>query len=190
MVGASEKTLSLDTAPTNRDYCGDSEARNLFIQIIDKNFMKKNGEDAQVLRTKVRNAKGKRPSAAKTELFLTGDEVDYGILWLTDYSDEYCVVNPKLVVTEDDRIVLLWEKFRYATAYNNEKFIDSYYMILSASGEVLKDATSMGGIRLTENESPVYRNNKVYFTTLDSDNKRIILNELYLGKTICLTKKN
>ena len=37
LVGASEKTLSYDVAPTNIDYLGHSEARNLFIQIFDKN---------------------------------------------------------------------------------------------------------------------------------------------------------
>ena len=187
LAGASEKTLSLDTAPTSRMYCGYSEARNLFIQIINKNFMYTTGQDAQVLKTQVRRATGKRPVSANTSLFLSGNETDYGILWLTDYSDEYCAVNPKLVVTDDNRIVLLWEKFRYETKDESERFIDSYYMILSNNGEVLQKELSLGGIRLTEHEAPVYRNNKVYFTTLDSVNKRLVLNVLYLGEKINLT---
>jgi len=187
LAAASEKTLSLDTAPTNRNYCGDSEARNLFIQIIKKNFMYTSGENAQLLKTETRRATGKRPASAQTKLFLNGNEADYGVLWLTDYSDEYCVVNPKLVVTEDGRIVLLWEKFKYETKDAAEHFIDSYYMILSGNGEILQEEISLGGIRLTENEAPVYRNNKVYFTTLDPEKNWIVLNELCLGETIYLT---
>lgn len=187
LAAASEKTLSLDTAPTNRDYCGDSEARNLFIQIVNKNFMYTSGENAQLLKTEVRKATDRRPASAETKLFLSGNEADYGILWLTDYSDEYCVVNPKLVVTDDEHIVLLWEKFKYETTDAAEHFVDSYYMVLSKNGEILQNEISLGGIRLTENEAPVYRNNKVYFSTLDREKNLLVLNELCLGETIYLT---
>lgn len=187
LAGASEKTLSIDTAPTNRYYCGDSEARNLFIQILDKNFMYKNGANAQLLKTEARKVTGNQPESAETKLFLSGDETDYGVLWLTNYTDEYCVVNPKLVVTDDERIVLLWEKFKYGTEDTSEQFIDSYYMILSKNGEILQNEVSLGGIRLTENEAPVYRNNKVYFSTLDPIKSRLVLNVLCLGETIHLT---
>ncbi|NLK75680.1 MAG: hypothetical protein GX288_10400 [Clostridiales bacterium] len=188
LAGASEKTLSLEPAPTSRNYCGYSEARNLFIQILDKNFMYLSGEDAHVLKTEVRKATGTRPASAKTNLYLEGNEINYGVLWLTDYSHEYCVVNPKLVTTEDDRIVLLWEKFKYGDDYEWESYIDSYYMILSKDGEVIQDETSLRGTRLTEHEAPVYRDNKVYFSTLDGYNDTLVLNILYLGETITLTE--
>ena len=187
LAGASEKTLSVEPAPTSHYYCGDSEARNLFIQILNKNFIYTTREDAQVLKTDIREATGSKPTYAKTKLYLDGNEKDYGVLWLTDYSDEYCVVNPKLVTTDDDRIVLLWEKFKYENKDDYDRFIDSYYMILSNDGELLQEETSLRGIRLTENETPVYRDNKVYFTTMDGDSKQLVLNELYLGEIINLT---
>lgn len=186
-AGASEKTLSLEPAKTNRDYCGDSEARNLFIQILKKDFMYNSGQDAHVLQTEVRKATGSKPLTALTSLYLKGNVEDYGILWLTDYTDEYGVINPKLVTTEDDRIVLLWEKFKYETEKEKDKFIESYYIILSKNGEVLKEATPLHGIRLTQYESPVYRDNIVYFSTLDNENKKLVLNRLYLEETIQLT---
>lgn len=39
LCGSSEKTLSYDNAPTNKEYCGHSEARNLFVQVLKRIFI-------------------------------------------------------------------------------------------------------------------------------------------------------
>ncbi|HHU73282.1 MAG TPA: hypothetical protein GXZ28_01460 [Clostridiales bacterium] len=190
LAAASEKTLSLEPASTSRSYCGHSEARNLFIQIIHKNFPNLNRDNTQILKTDVRTTTGKAPSDALTPLYLSGYEKDYGVLWLTDYSDEYCVVNPKLIATDDDRIILMWEKFKYAGDYQSEKYVDTYYMILSSDGSILQEAIPLHGIRLTAHETPVYRDQKVYWTTTNGYDAQLELHILHLGETDTLKNIN
>jgi hypothetical protein len=190
LAATSEKTLSLDTNPTNREYCGDSEARNLFIQIFKKDFWNYSGQDCQLLNTEVRSAQGTAPSNPLTRTFLSGTEKDYGVLWLTDYTKEYCAVNPKLIVTEDDRIILMWEKFRYATEEEEENYVATYYMVLSASGKVLQEATQMRDARLTSDEAPVYKDNRIYWVGSDGVSKNLTRYCLSVGETVPVTDMN
>ncbi len=75
---------------------------------------------------------------------------DYGVRWLTDYTDTD-VVAPQ-VVEANDRIVILWSTKD-----------DSFYMTLSPSGDILTPATSLGGLPLNSYERPVYYNGAVYW---------------------------
>lgn len=182
LVASSEKTLSRDVAPTNREYTGSSKARNLFVQFLKKDYMNLDKSRRYLLEGETRTATGTVTSNPKTNLYLSSDAKDYGVIWLTDYERDYAVVNPKLITTEDERIVLMWEKFQYSDSYADEEFIDSYYMILSSDGKVLQDAISMDKARLTANEDAVYSNNKIYWTTLDGSNSSAVLHELVLGE--------
>lgn len=76
---------------------------------------------------------------------------DYGVHWLTNYTDTN-VIAPQVVVA-NDHIVILW-------ATEN----DTFYMVLSANGDILTPATSLGGIPLNSFERPVYHNGAVYWT--------------------------
>ena len=75
---------------------------------------------------------------------------DYGVHWLTNYTDTD-VIAPQ-VVEADDKLVILW-----STA--NE----SFYMILSASGEVITPTTSLGGLALNSFERPIYHNGAIFW---------------------------
>lgn len=98
---------------------------------------------------------------------------DTGIQWLTNYKNA-SVVACNLVVMEKDRILILWEK----ETGNN---IESYYMVLSASGKILQKATKIGNILLNECEEIKYRNGCVYWTTADGT-KRATVYKLDIGK--------
>lgn len=186
LVGSSEKTLSLEVAPTNKEYCGHSEARNLFLQILKKDFNLYEDSDCYAVSGTTRKATGSKPTNAKTNLFLDENTVDYGVIWLTDYSDEYYCASPKVVVTEDDEIVVLWEKLQYS----DDSIIDSYIMILASDGTVIQEATSLGGVRLDSDEDVLYRGGTLVWTTNPSDDMSTSLqvHSLKLGSYVTQKK--
>ena len=166
--GSSERTLSRAPAPTGGEYYGHSEARDLFIQFLKKDFYNYQGMDQYVTRENPRYITGTRPGSSKTDLYLKGNETDYGVIWLTEYEDDYYVNNPKMVVTDDNRVVVMWEKLSYATHTGA-----SYYAILDEQGKVYQDTLEMIGVRLAGNIDPVYRNGKIYWTTSDETGAHI-----------------
>jgi len=78
---------------------------------------------------------------------------DYGVRWLTNYNDRD-VITPQ-VVEADDKIVILW-------ATN----ADTFYMVLSASGDVMTPATSLNGQPINSYEKPIYYNGIVYWASV------------------------
>jgi len=138
LVASSERTLSLDVAPTNKTYCGHSESRDLFIQYLRKPIQSFAGElDFRSFTSggSSRIATGTPPAEPLTRLFLDADTKDFCVRWLTDYEDDYFAGNPKVITTSDDRVVVMWEKMKYqpdVTLDYADLFIESYYMILSA----------------------------------------------------------
>jgi len=94
---------------------------------------------------------------------------DKGIKWLTNYGGSYEVQNPQVAATDDDRVIVLWEKFDKSSY----QFVQSYYMIISANGKVLQKATPMSKIRLNSCEEPLYLNGAIYWVTADNGKTRI-----------------
>lgn len=182
LAASSEETLSRDVAPTNTSYAGYSEARNLFIQIFKKDFDKRSGADCFAVAGNVRVAQGTPIPNPLTQMWLPEDAVDYGVIWLTDYEDSYYCASPKMVVTNDDRIVLLWEKYAYhSSAWYGDEFVDSYIMILKNDGTILQNATSLNGKRLDANEDILYKDNCLYWaTSVENEWSKIQVNRLYL----------
>lgn len=162
--GSSEKTLSLDTAPTNQQYCGHSEARNLFIQILKKDFYQYNGAEAYLVAGEARTPVGTKPANVATELRLNGTERDYGVIWLTDYADDCYVANPKVTAISGNRFVLMWEKRSYNALSGN---VESYYQVFTEDGKALCQPQLLKNCQMAGNVDPVYQNGKIYWVTKD-----------------------
>ncbi len=160
LCAASERTLSLDTAPTKEMYCSYSEARDLFVQILKKDYYGYDANEAYYVAGETRTATGKRPQTAETDFFLSAGTTDYGVIWLTDYEDTFFAASPKILIIEDNRLLIMWEKRECETYVLSETF----YMILNEDGTVEKEATSIGRISLPANADLVYSNNTVYWT--------------------------
>lgn len=160
LCGSSERTLSLANAPTNQSYCGHSEARDLFIQILKKDFYNYSGKECYLVSGETRGATGTKPTNSLSELRLTGNEVDYGVIWLTDYDDSYYVANPKVLSTPDNKIVVMWEKLSYSTNTGT-----TYFAVLNEDGTVYQDTLEIPGVRLVGNIDPVYKDGKIYWAT-------------------------
>lgn len=145
LAGASVKALGGDA---------ETQKQNLFVQI----FKPSSGEISKDMFVGGSDRKGETAiSMFDTE---TTDVTDYGVIWLTDYTDKD-VAAPQIVTT-DDRIVLFWNEYD-----GSEK---SYYMILSESGGVVKKKTSLGEICLNSFEKPLYYDGKIYWAYAKSGN--------------------
>ena len=123
--------------------------------------------------------------------YCLGESVtDTGVKWLTNYTG-YDVENPQVVYTDDDRIVILWEKVK------NTSNVTTYYMILSSNGKVLQKATKIKGVRLNTNEEPIYKDGYVFWSTAGKENytvdnklriHRLNLNTMTFDKTTLKVK--
>jgi hypothetical protein len=153
LVGASAKSIS-EAAKT--------EKQNLFIQIFDP-LAEQLSASAFV---------GGTARSGATSFDINDNEnapltkvTDYGVIWLTNYTDKH-VIAPQVVVA-DDRIVILW------TAENSKSTPESFYMVLSARGDVITPATSLGSMKLNSYEMPIYHNGLVYWAYTHNGKLRV-----------------
>lgn len=150
LVGASAKSISESAK---------EEKQNLFVQIFDplstevSSSMFVGGTTRSGAMSFDINDNKNKPHTSVT---------DYGVHWLTNYSD-MDVVAPQVIVV-DDKIVIMWSTYdgKYETVD------DTFYMILSASGEVLIPATSLGAVPLNSFEQPMYYNGAVYWVAVSN----------------------
>lgn len=97
---------------------------------------------------------------------------DYGVHWLTNYTDKN-VVAPQMVVC-DDKVVLLWSTDEYDDS--------AYYMILSNTGEVLVPVTKIPGVYLNSYEDPICYNGEIYWAYSYGEAIRVVkLGEILKG---------
>lgn len=140
----------------------ENQNRNVFVQLLDKSDL------SSLLSASTR--KGTVNGTATTNT---------GIKWLTNYSSKYTASAVSIVATDDDRVIVFWEKRSASTSY----FINSYYMVLSASGTTLQKATPLYR-RLNVYESPVYRDGCVYWTTAPGSGKKATTYKMDVTKLV------
>ncbi len=181
--GSIEKTLS-------RQY-GDSinEPWNIFAQKYKKDMHNETSPQAIQVFTQEeeRVTVGTQPpeSIRHGNLYLNGNEVDYGIKWLTDLESSI-VINLKAVKADNENIILLWEELPYSSTNGGSNTIDSkvgsnYYMIIDKDANILTPRTKINkDVSLTTEEKYVYRDNKVYWTSCTGWNTQITVNVLNL----------
>lgn len=163
LCGSSERTLSRACAPTGGKYLGHSEARDLFVQILKKDYEKFSGAGMYYAPGVTRKVTGKRPVGALTDLYLSGNEVDYGVIWLTKLSSNMYVNNPKIVALSGSNFAVLWEELDYNTRAGS-----TYCMVLDENGKTVISKTKLSDTaRLTGNSDPAYIDGSIYWVTSD-----------------------
>lgn len=181
--GSSERTLSLALAPT-QSYCGNNEARDLFVQILKKDYYSiYDSEEAKYLvKGEVRKATGTRPAEGTTEnsLYLDEDEVDYGVIWLTNYDDEHYAANPHVISIGNGKTVILWEKLSYSYSSDAE----TYFAVINEDGTYAHNPKLLRNISLAGNIPPVYRNGKIYWVTAEDGKGHISVLTIYDEETV------
>lgn len=104
---------------------------------------------------------------------------DTGIKWLTNYTDGSYATNSNMAVIDKDRIVVMWER------YKDYEFVDSYYMILSSTGKILKNTTSLNKARLSGNEEVTYYKGCIYWTSAQYEyGYDWVRGEYYINNTV------
>ncbi len=148
LVGASVKSISEKA---------NEERQNLFIQIFNPNADK---VDEKMFVGGVKR-KGATSFDGSDSVGKPLEEVtDYGVQWLTDYTDGD-VITPNAVVA-DDKIVILWNK--RSDNHENYRDTEAFYTILAHDGKVIVPPTSLGeNVVLNVHEDPVYHNGKIYW---------------------------
>jgi len=150
LVGASAKSIG-EAAKT--------EKQNLFIQIFDPL--------SREISPSMFVGGIERSGETSFDIYDTGNTpltkvTDYGVIWLTDYTDRD-VIAPQ-VVEGDDHIIILWtERFEEQSEYFYNYKVESFYMVLTADGNIVTPATSLGRLQLNSYEAPVYHNGYVYW---------------------------
>lgn len=166
---SSERTFSSDATP-NTGYLVPNEARDLFVQFIRKDFDGSTGADQYTVNGEKRSLTG---SGTAPEKRLTGSEEDNGVIWLTDLDDSQYVLNPKILSTDDDKVVIMWEVGSYSSNWyyssRNDSF-KAYYTVLDKDGTVLTPVMTIPDVTLAKDAEPEYMSGKIYWATNDGNN--------------------
>ena len=143
---------------------------DIFVQKYRKDFQ--NTEDVkemQMFTTDERVVTGEKSDYEYGRLYLTGSEVDYGMKWLTALNNE-TIILIRAVSLEDGNIAILWEQnelepgavLGYTLASRDG---DIYYMVIDSDGNIVKEASKLDGVTLTNEEHYAYKDGIIYWTT-------------------------
>ena len=165
------------TAAPSLDENAANEKEKLFIQIFDpfKDLSKASSYVTEGTRSGLSGGNG--------DLKVT----DYGVKWLDEYmgTTGATIENPQVTVTNDDRIVILYEKgdrYPWTVGWHYKRYDGLFYMVLDAAGNVIREETQFSATaRLDPCEMPVYTNGSIYWVgNTVSDRENIYINILTL----------
>ena len=185
LVGSSEKTLSLNYAPT----LNFNESRNLFIQKFTRDLKDKTASSIAMLNTTVRTSETSRTSTKNLGTFYLGNGQvkDYGVKWLTNYNDDYTTSEVRALKIDNNRVMIIWqEREVYVAAYSgdlrsrNNKY---YLMIIDSNGNIVKEKTSIPTATPTNLIDYVYKDGYVYWSETSRNSNSIVLNKLNYNST-------
>lgn len=178
LCGSSENMLSYDYAPVNAgsgEFAYHADKRNLFVQVLKKDFYNytdfftHTGADAYAVKGETRTATGEKPKNSSSDLHLKDNTIDYNVKWLTDYGSDYFVDCPKIVSTNDGRVIILWEK----RAYEGNDNGTTYYAIYDTDMNTIQPTAEIPDTSLADNADVTLHNNRLYWTTNDSHGQYI-----------------
>ena len=165
-LGASERALDhVDNSSAGKS--GKAiDARDLFLQVLKKDFKNYSGANKFALAGETRAAKPSTLSTAPH--YFVSSDVDYGVNWLTNYDVDHYASNPKVVAIGNEQFAIMWEKRSYSGGD-----VDTYYAVMDANGNVVKDTMILQDCLLAADMDPVFLNGKIYWTTKDKYGFRI-----------------
>ncbi|MBO5397968.1 MAG: S-layer homology domain-containing protein [Clostridia bacterium] len=171
-VGGAEKTLGRDWGNAI------NESWNIFAQKYKKvDFEGKTAEELQMFDTEVRAPSGTPPEDDNGfTLYLTGQERDYGVKWLTNLENKTTTVMVRPIKIENDQVVIIWQEVALEESrYGGYQTIDSqekaYYMIVDKDANILTPKTEIHNVGTLSYELDyMYRNGKIYWSTTSGGN--------------------
>lgn len=187
IAGSSEETLATQLPTqeayirlnaTTYSYAYYNDARNLYVQVLKTDFENWTGAEMFALDGETRVC----DSTGGSSTYLTGDEVDYGVRWLTDYELPYTVVNPQLVETENG-FLYFYELHEYGqlgswVGYEGFEYDSTWVIPLDGTGSPLSEPVLVGSCRLNCSSDPVISDGAVYWT-VNEGNQLVIYRYIY-----------
>jgi hypothetical protein len=159
ILGSSE--MSFDNRITGKYL---NESRNLFAVLVNRDFNQKKlsvhegKSQTNMVSDEVVVSAGEKSDIISFYTF-NGD-IQYqrrkGVIWLTNYNDKTKenAVRPKLIQTDKDEYLVIWEK------WTDKRYYLSYYLKINSQGKILIPETDLGGVRLNRGDDPVYFDGK------------------------------
>lgn len=169
-IGGSEKSLRLEYGNEI------NEEWNIFAQKYSKDFYLKNSSsEAQLFEAPQRIASGQKPEKKDVgELYLTGNEIDYGIMYYTSLNKRSVVV-VRAVKLSEEKIAIIWDEAKLEEMNNsngdsqgytaNLASRDAYFMIIDKDGKIIKHRTALPNTKLSIAENYAVKEGKVYWTS-------------------------
>ena len=187
IAGSSEETLATQLPTqeayirlneTTYSYAYYNDARNLYVQVLKTDFENWTGAEMFALDGETRVC----DSTGGSSTYLTGDEVDYGVRWLTDYELPYTVVNPQLVETENG-FLYFYELHEYGqlgswVGYEGFEYDSTWVIPLDGTGSPISEPVLVGNCRLNCSSDPVISDGAVYWT-VNEGNQLVIYRYIY-----------
>ncbi len=175
-VGAMDPVLSSDYGTKiNNPY-------QIVVQKYDKSFYIMDDSKAmQLLDTPTRVVTGQKPEEvdSSTPLYLTGDEVDYGLKFLTN-EKEYSPILVRAVKMDNDNVAIIWEQdkvnYNDSTIYLSTSNYETYYMVIDKDANILVNPTKLENAVMSGEENYVYKDGFIYWTSIQGRN--ITINKL------------
>lgn len=178
-IGSAEKTLERNL--------GDkiNEGWNIYVQKFKKDFEKYETDEERVVfsNEEVRTVVGEYEKPQYNgKTFLTGNEKDYGIKWITDY-EEGVVSDVRAIEMENEEIALIWKKMywemtEYGGNYNTDKEPKYYVAVINKNGEIIKEPHEIINVKMSRTIDYVYKNGNIYWTTTDGRSSKMIVNKI------------
>lgn len=158
-----------------------NESWNVFVQKYKKtSYKNETAENLQLIDTALRQTTGVAPTQiGQGKLFLTGNETDYGVKWLTDLQGQSSVVLIRAVELEDNQVAIIWQEVSIEPhndkgyAYN-EKKLTAYYMVIDQDANIITPRTEIpyaGTLSVEENY--VYNDGKIYWVTTSENSNTL-----------------
>lgn len=148
MLGNGKAVLAATSARSMKKKA-ENEPEDIFVQIFNPK------KDLSSSKAYVKGKKRKGLSGGNGDISCT----DYGVKWITKLQKNEKVSSLHCLVTDDDTIVLLYEKTNENGGYEGV-----FYTLLDAKGNVILEETPFWSrARLPRGESPICSGNKIWW---------------------------
>ncbi len=179
LVASSEKTLSINYANSR----GANESRNLFIQKYKKDFENQTSETLNVFNTTVRKSETSRTSTAGLgELFLSEKgETDYGVKWLTNYTNNKTILGSRAIKIENNKIAILWAEQDIKANGSSFSLTGArryYYEIIDSNGNLIQEPVEITNANLSNVIHYNFDGYNIYWTQEGKNNNELIVYRL------------
>ncbi|MEE3461612.1 MAG: leucine-rich repeat protein [Lachnospiraceae bacterium] len=150
-----KKASFVGTSAKDMTQAAKDENEQLFIQIFDTGKDLNSADSYTTSGIRKGTTFGTEFDSSGMAKVVDQDAADYGVMWLTDYTDE-TIKNPQAVSDENGNTIILYE------LYSAGSYKGLYSIIVDSDGNIVKEASCISAkAMLNPCQTPVYSDGKV-----------------------------